>query len=230
MTWIAGQCRPDGPHDCPARPGAPAAQFAAGLIHTAGVVLKMHPRIAQEYRLGRMSDKPANRRVRQRPGLKDGLIALQLCTECPVQTENGTGGKTALPKRVRVFQAGQVEIRPAVLISELTQQFPVKGGTRRGQIRTGRERRHDGAFGGPEPSLGQRISFRTLRLARAADSLKTLHPEFLVVLHPRPQGVRPCRDGLASRAHVAAGKTSAVVGNDAALRHDGGGCAPLLEG
>jgi hypothetical protein len=99
-------------------------------------VLKMHPRISDEHPVRRPGDHPRRRRIRHLPRLKNGLLAGKFRSERPVKTQERPRSQPTLPKRVTVFQAAKIEIRPPLLVAVGMQRPPIEPGTGRRQIRT----------------------------------------------------------------------------------------------
>ena len=139
MPRIARQPRRHRPRERPTRPRTPTALLAPRLVHAVGIVLKVHPWISDKHPARRPGDHPRRRRIRHLPRAKNRLLAGKFRAESPVQTEERPCSQTTLPKRVAVFQAAEIEIRPPLLVAVGMQRPPIEPGTGRRQIRTRRK-------------------------------------------------------------------------------------------
>ncbi len=111
--------------ECPARPGPPTPLFPARLVHPAGIVLEMDPRVADEHPVGSVPHEPDHRRIGKRPIRKDGLIAREVRPQGPVEAEDGPRRISSVPERVRVFKAGAIEKCAAFAVGERIERAPV---------------------------------------------------------------------------------------------------------
>lgn len=140
MFWIGGPIRPQVAGKCPAGPGAGGALSAAGLVHSIGVVLEMHPRVADKNLRRRVREEPCHRRIGEGPGVEFGFIPAQVGTEGAIEAKHGACSQAPLPKGVAVFQTGQVKSRiPGLAVAG--QVAVIKPGRGRRQERAGGQRR-----------------------------------------------------------------------------------------
>jgi len=139
---IAGEVGSYRPCDRPAGPRSPAALLASRLVHSSGIVLKMHPRIPEKNAFWRMGDEPSHGGVRHRPLLKGSFITAQVRSHRPVEAEYCASREPPLPKRMTIFQTRDIEFSPAILIAKCVQCPPIKFRPRCGQERTQWKQRH----------------------------------------------------------------------------------------
>lgn len=87
VPGITRQVRPSRPGECPARPRPPASLFAARFVDAVGIMLEVHPRVAEEYAVGSFMNQPSHRRIGQRMLLEDVLVARQLRPQCAIEAQ-----------------------------------------------------------------------------------------------------------------------------------------------
>jgi lysophospholipid acyltransferase (LPLAT)-like uncharacterized protein len=140
MPCIRREIGSQGTNDRPAGPRPPTSLFTTRLIHAGGKVLKVHPGIAEENVRWRVANEPGGGCVGQRMFAQDWLISPEFGSQRPIEAQQGPGRESALPKGLRVFEAGVVEFLAPNRRAKRVQCAPVETVTRCRQMGAGRQR------------------------------------------------------------------------------------------